>query len=52
MTWLQILQLSMTLMAQALAAFDQGAKKEHEAAVVLPPKDHAIAQQLVQVPKS
>lgn len=46
MTWLQILQLATTLMAQALEAFDQGAKKEHAATVVLSAPEQETVQKL------
>ncbi len=46
MTWLQILQLALTLTTQALAAFAAGAKKEHAAVVQLPAAQQATLQHL------
>ena len=48
MTWLQILQLALTLLTQALAAFARGEKKEAPAQVRLAPEHEGCVQALAQ----
>lgn len=48
MSWLAILQLSVTLLQQALSAFAQGQKKEATAFVSLAPQHVETIQQLAE----
>jgi hypothetical protein len=48
MSWLQILQLAMTLMQQAMAAFAMGHKKEDEAKVALAPHQVEVVKAIVE----